>query len=544
MVSRRAALAIVVGLILPGMVLAQAAPIRTPALPEPIKGTLVICGGGKLPDAIWARFHQLAGGPKARLVLIPTVNPAAEKIASEKILEPWKKFAVTSLVPFHTRSQQRADDADFVKPIADASGVWISGGDQALLAAAYCGTAVEAELKKLLARGGVIGGTSAGAAIMSRLMIARGNPTAQDHGLGLLPNVVIDQHFLKRDRLNRLVKVLAGHPGWAGLGIDEETAVVVQGRTMTVLGNSYAVTVLSASSKRQPGFQVLRSGEKADLLALGRAALARAQPPFPPEKPPTPVVSRGTLIIGGGGGMPAEIWQRFIEAAGGQEAAIVVIPTALGDPPPKVIVEARLLQKAGAKNLQVLHAPNRAEADSPPFLAALKEARGIWFTGGRQWRFVDSYLDTRAHQAFRDVLARGGVIGGSSAGASIQADYMVRGDPLGNLKIMAEGYERGLGFLQGTAIDQHFFKRKRTQDMTELMAVFPQLLGIGIDESTALVVRGEIMEVVGKSTVAVYNRRCDTPPREKDYQVLQPGQRYNLKNRVLMDVGDNHHESH
>lgn len=305
---------------------------------------------------------------------------------------------------------------------------------------------------------------------------------------------------------------------------------------MSVIGNSYAVTMLAASSRRPASFQVLRPGDKADLLALGRAALARSQTPFPREKPAAPVVPHGALIIGGGGGMPAQIWQRFIAAAGGADAPIVVIPTALGEPLPKTIGEAKALQKFGARNVRVLHASDRAQAETPEFLAGLKDARGVWFSGGRQWRFVDSYLDTKAHQAFRDVLARGGVIGGSSAGASIQSEYMPRGDPLGNLKIMAEGYERGLGFLPGTAIDQHFFKRKRTQDMTELMAVFPQLLGIGIDESTALVVRGEVMEVIGKSTVAVYNRRLPVAPGKTDYEVLQPGDRYNMKNRERVEV--------
>jgi cyanophycinase len=229
------------------------------------------------------------------------------------------------------------------------------------------------------------------------------------------------------------------------------------------------------------------------------------------------------------------VWKRFIKLAGGPDAPIVVIPTAMGDQPPADPGEAKLLRKAGAKKVRVLHARNRAEAETPQFLEGLKDAGGIWFTGGRQWRFVDSYLDTKAQKAFHEVLARGGVIGGSSAGASIQAEYMVRGNPLGNLDIMAEGYERGLGFVSGVAIDQHFFKRKRTQDMTELMAVYPQLLGIGIDEGTALIVQGEVMEVVGRSKVAVYDRRRAVAPGGPDYQVLTPGMRYNLKLRRLVE---------
>ena len=160
----------------------------------------------------------------------------------------------------------------------------------------------------------------------------------------------------------------------------------------------------------------------------------------------------------------------------------------------------------------------------------------MWFSGGRQWRFVDAYEGTATERAFHAVLARGGVIGGSSAGASIQSEYMPRGDPLGNRNIVAEGYERGFGFLKGVAIDQHFFARKRTADMTELVNTYPQLLGIGIDEGTVVVVRGSVMEVVGKSKVAVYDRRRPVRPGAPDYEALPAGARYDLAARQRLDA--------
>src|SRR5262249_9471694 len=127
-----------------------------------------------------------------------------------------------------------------------------------------------------------------------------------------------------------------------------------------------------------------------------------------------------------------------------------------------------------------------------------------------------------------DVLRRGGVIGGSSAGASIQGMYMCRGNPLGNLDIMAEGYERGFGFLPGSAIDQHFFRRNRVQDMRELVATFPHLVGLGIDEGTAVFVHGPMMEVVGASKVAVFDPRRRKEAGEKGYEELTAGMRYDL----------------
>jgi len=148
----------------------------------------------------------------------------------------------------------------------------MSGGDQARLAEAYHGTAVEKELRNLYARGGVIGGTSAGASAMSSLMIVSGNPEAEvGEGLGLLDYAVIDQHFQNRNRLHRLQGVLEKHPTYVGLGIDEETAVVVQGNKATVLGKANVRVCLPPSVQKMPGLQVLKSGDEIDLDPLCRA---------------------------------------------------------------------------------------------------------------------------------------------------------------------------------------------------------------------------------------------------------------------------------
>jgi cyanophycinase len=157
----------------------------------------------------------------------------------------------------------------------------------------------------------------------------------------------------------------------------------------------------------------------------------------------------------------------------------------------------------------------------------------VWFSGGRQWRFVDSYEGTLTAKRFHEVLARGGAIGGSSAGASIQSEYMPRGHPLGNTVMAAEGYERGFGFLPGVAVDQHFFARKRTADMTDLMKQYPQYLGIGLDEATAIVVKGHVAEVIGKSKVGFYDTR-KKPDGEKDYEEVFPNGKYDLKARKVL----------
>src|SRR5262249_30437995 len=152
-----------------------------------IQGTLFIVGGGSLPDDVRDEFVRLAGGPNAKLVVIPTASTAADGPDADKALEPWKKYQPVSLTRLHTRDRKKADDPAFVKPLPEATAVWLGGGDQSKLTEAYLGTAVEKELHALLARGGVVGGTSAGAAVMSRVMITGGNPAARvGRGLGFL----------------------------------------------------------------------------------------------------------------------------------------------------------------------------------------------------------------------------------------------------------------------------------------------------------------------------------------------------------------------
>jgi cyanophycinase len=236
----------------------------------------------------------------------------------------------------------------------------------------------------------------------------------------------------------------------------------------------------------------------------------------------------GSLVIVGGGQIGPEIMKRFLDLAGGPDAPIVLIPTAdTQDRPASAYQDNRNLRTAGAKNVIVLHTHDRQKADSEEFVAPLRQARGVWFAGGRQWRLVDSYLHTRTEKELHALLDRGGVIGGTSAGATIQGSYLVRGAREGNQIMMAKGYEEGFGFLKSVAIDQHLLKRHRENGLIEVVKVHPELLGIGIDESTAIVVQGDRFEVVGASKVAIYD------PRRQPFYFLSAGDRFNLRTRGI-----------
>jgi cyanophycinase len=214
---------------------------------------------------------------------------------------------------------------------------------------------------------------------------------------------------------------------------------------------------------------------------------------------------KGSLIVAGGGTLGPDIATQFLELAGGPEATVVLIPTADGkETYDSTTPDNKFLKDAGFRHVIVLHTKDRKVADSKSFVEPIKHARGVWISGGRQWRLVDSYLNTRTQKELINLLNRGGVIGGSSAGASIQASYMVRGAREGNTIMMAKGYETGFGFLKNIAVDQHLLTRKREKDMLEVVKAHPELLGIGIDEKTAIVVRGNDFSVIGPSKVAIY----------------------------------------
>jgi cyanophycinase len=206
-------------------------------------GSLVIVGGGRIPDQVRDKFMALAGAKAAKLVIIPTASTSADKQEEEEgYLEPWRKYSPARLTLLHTRSRAQADSPAFVQPITQATAVWFGGGDQVKLVAAYRGTAVEREFKALLKRGGVIGGTSAGAAVMSDVMIEGGNPKAEvGRGFGFVTGAVCDQHFLRRSRINRLLGVLSERPHLIGLGVDEGTALCLQGTKWSVVGQSYVI---------------------------------------------------------------------------------------------------------------------------------------------------------------------------------------------------------------------------------------------------------------------------------------------------------------
>jgi cyanophycinase len=275
------------------------------------------------------------------------------------------------------------------------------------------------------------------------------------------------------------------------------------------------------------------SAGSADAAASRVEQTAAAAPEYGPAK--------GALVIVGGGATEGTmIMEKFIELGGGPEGKFVIVPTAGGNRTAtgevRPYVEATVIAswtRRGLKNVRMLHTHDPKVADTEAFASVLRDATAVWFNGGRQWNIVDSYAGTLTYREFHKVLERGGVIGGSSAGATIQGEYLVRGDTSGPNVVMTEekNHQKGFEFLRRSAIDQHINARNRWDDIIPVIRKLPNLLGIGLSEGTAIIVKGDVFEVMGKWKVAVHDNTRLYQPWEKPYFVLGAGDIYNMKTR-------------
>jgi len=272
------------------------------------------------------------------------------------------------------------------------------------------------------------------------------------------------------------------------------------------------------------------------LLAIlsGFAAIAQTTGP-----------ANGHLIIAGGALKDPDVFAKFIDLAGGRDKAhVVIIPTAGGYEVTKERKEGLIKQwkDRGAAKVSVLHTTNPEESNQQAFASIIDEAGGVYFPGGRQWRLADSYLNTLVQEKLFDLLDRGGVIGGSSAGATIQGSYLARGDSKTNTIMMGD-HEEGLGFVKNIAIDQHTLARNRQYDMFEILSKHPDLLGIAIDENTAMLVAGDQFEVIGQSYVLIYdgthwdqnsNSYVPNQDGQERFHLLRRGRSYDMKERKVI----------
>ncbi|HEX8437028.1 cyanophycinase [Archangium sp.] len=253
----------------------------------------------------------------------------------------------------------------------------------------------------------------------------------------------------------------------------------------------------------------------------------------------------GHLLLLGGGYKPPEVLSQFVELAGGGEKPVVVFPLASEKSRPTGEELKAQLVAAGAKHVQVVHVDERRDALKPEVVEAVRRAGGVFFGGGDQNRISQRMVDTPLLEAIRELMARGGVVAGTSAGAACQSEVMFVGE--GDETVLRASNivtTRGIGLLPGTIVDSHFMARKRQGRLESLVLEHPELLGLGIDEGTAAWVKPDgTLEVLGQGWVIVYDATRARVVRTRDNRLavsglvqhaLVDGQRFHLPERTVL----------
>ena len=262
--------------------------------------------------------------------------------------------------------------------------------------------------------------------------------------------------------------------------------------------------------------------------------------------------AKGHLFIIGGGDRPASLTQQFIALAERAWGKIVVFPMASATPAESGAGQVKEFLELGAKNAE-FHILTHDQAMKPEAAEILNGAGGVYFTGGDQIRVTQALLGTPVQAKLLEIYEKGAVIGGTSAGAAIMSEVMITGDEKTKPKagqefsiLKADNVITvpGLGFIKTAIVDQHFATRKRHNRLISLVAEHPKLVGIGIDESTAIVVNQDgTFDVVGEKDVVVYdptNAKITITPDKSvgitgmTMHVLLPGAKFDLKTRTVI----------
>ena len=261
--------------------------------------------------------------------------------------------------------------------------------------------------------------------------------------------------------------------------------------------------------------------------------------------------NRGQLVIIGGAEDKegeCKILREFVRRAGGIKARIVIMTAATSLPGEVGDTYIRAFERLGAEDVRVLHTERREEASDPEAIESIKQATGVFFTGGDQSRITSCLKDTEMDAAIHQRFSEGAVVGGTSAGAAIMPDIMIiEGESETNPRVDVVAIGPGMGFLPGVAIDQHFAQRGRLGRLVAALAQQPAVLGFGIDENTAIAVHGDEFEVIGAGAVTVIDESEKTHDNLEGLlkdeplavcgarlHILPHGYRFNLKTRKPM----------
>ncbi len=486
------------------------------------RGSLVLCGAGEFPDDILKSFAHLArveDSTSDQFLMVFSDNPKQRAFKTLKALVGDK----VELVDCSSADSLRKIPNGIRDRVKECSGVWLD-----LTSPPSAEKYAALMVREVFEQGTVVG--AAGTWATQMLSISEGSSWA---GLQLIPHCRMNP--VKEEKLKSL-EAAPFEKGMVHWLVPDETALILpEGRTATSHGN-FPVRMVISPFQGEPVKETLTNIDRDSPFEGPGFITAIRKSRFSPEpfKPDFTSPEKGTLILSGGGGVSDETFNLFIEAAGGKEARIVCIPTP-GDDEAKSY-SARKLTALGCKHVRVLHTRDPAVADSDKrILKMLDEATGFWIDGGRTYRVMEAYENTQVQKKIHALLQRGGVFGGSSAGCQLASEFLVRGNPETAKQLEFPLYNRGLGLLTGVILDAHFRQRQREVEFGNLVLRHPKLLGIGVDEDTSIVVKGEIATVVGENGVTFFDATSPVSTGEKTSvpteTLLKNGARFNLKTR-------------
>ena len=488
----------------------------------------------------------------------------------------------------YRRGQSDPDDERFFALLEKATGVWLPAYDQEWLPSQFAAeyprrtSRFQTALREVVARGGVVGGFSGGMASFPETVIAGDAPAESGwvraqlrFGLALFSGVVVDQNFnTHAGRLERLTDLLrngatldrlAGTPGverrTIGLGIERQTVLILSGNTVRALGEGRGHIFLKSNGDRTITWQTLAAGEDPLVVQSSSArplrhdaSTEREVADFNPFGMPEPNDSArwGTVVLHGGGDTD-EIVDLLPKLAGTGKPRLVHCPAAresfrptadcngkqLADALESEFFEWRQLHTDGRlEDLAFVTTSSPLDANRAEFVRPITEAQAMWFCGGDQRPLAELFVDRLRPTLFQtealNIIRRGGVVGGSSAGLAIMSDVMIEGGESVGDEPAAADLSRGLGAMKHVLAEQHFDARSgRIERLTGLLrdhkrlanfapTCHPKLMiGLAVEEDTALIAQRNRLRVTGKKLAHVFLQAAD--PRVVTWHALQPG---------------------
>ncbi len=409
---------------------------------ELIRGSLLLAGEGVLSSAASTAFVDLAGGGSARIAVL------SDKKAAKGAID-WIAPGAREQTWVQVRRASDLTDEDTLTALLAADGIWLDS-----LSAKVLGEPLlRSFLVSALERGAAVGASGALAHSLT------GVPGIDTDRLCLVPRIELVFGVADVGNTGPHHKAAKEMPARIALALADGAAVALFAeRYVDCLGPDSVGFAIYRKGGALVNEQVYRGDndhemgdpldDRLDLVSWIRQARGAEHPIYPPQDPGTPMIEKGTLIVQGGGGVSEETWERYIELAGGTDARFICIPSASEmdhDAAPQSYSSRELIER-GCTNVRIAHSSDRNGANhNPRLLESIDAADAVWIDGGRTFRFMDRFGETRTAEAIARVLERGGVVGGSSAGCQVVGDFLVRGNPKTNSEMTFPGYTQGMG---------------------------------------------------------------------------------------------------